>query len=112
MALTLNTRRGKWYASGTILQATGTLSGNWEHVDGVYPVTVTVDGGGSWTVTLYATNATTAPTDADSLHGVLATFTNAPGTYVINAPFEFIKAAATAFISGSVTVLVQAAPTA
>lgn len=106
MPIKESTRRGKWYVQGTLLNAvTGTVSGSWERIDGVFPFTITVEGSFTGTVKIYASNADTAPSDADGNHGILQTFTG-PGVYTLNAPFEFIKAATTG-VTGTVSVIAE-----
>ena len=111
MGLTTSVRRGKWFISGKLLDAaianTATIGG-WQPLEGVFPVTITVSGtfAGGTTVTLYVENGLTAA-DVDANHGVLQTYT-APGVYILQGPAEWIKAAITGYVSGSVTVSVEA----
>jgi len=112
MGLTASVRRGKWFITGKLLDAATAntaTSGNWQPLEGIFPVTITVSGtfAGGTTVTLYVENGAVAPTDVDANHGVLQSYT-APGVYILQGPAEWIKAAITAYVSGSVTVSVEA----
>lgn len=104
--LKLQTRRNRWYVSGSILETDVDASGEWNPLEGVFPVTITVAGSFTGTVSVYVENGDTKPADADANHGVLQTFT-APGQYVLNGPIEWIKAAVSG-LTGTVTVKVEA----
>src|SRR5947207_14189466 len=110
MGLTTSVRRGKWFISGKLLDAAAansSTSGGWQPIEGIFPVTITVAGTFVGTVTLYIENGAAAPTDTDVNHGVLQSYT-APGVYILQGPAEWIKAAITGYVSGSVTVSVEA----
>ena|SRR5437773_5138189 len=110
MGLATNVRRGKWFITGKLLDAATAntaTSGNWQPLEGIFPVTITIAGTFSATVTLYIENGASAPTDTDANHGVLQTYT-APGVYILQGPAEWIKAAITGYASGAVTVSVEA----
>jgi hypothetical protein len=85
-------------------------STGWRPVFRFFPFTVDVSGSGSpWaTLTIYVSNAPTAPTDTDANHSVLGTKT-APGSILSDGPYKWIKASGGAagvnvYLSGASSV--------
>lgn len=100
-------RRGRFYLSGPLLVASGNQVGDWQHVEGVFPMIITISGAFVGNVTLYGETADDEPIDADSNHAVLQTF-NQPGQYIANGPYEWIKAVVSGYVSGVIVVSCQA----
>src|SRR5262249_33888330 len=89
---------------GTLLDAQGAnTNGVWQNIERITPWSVTVRGTFNATVTLYVSNQTVKPLDSDNAQAVFQAFT-APGSTYLVAPFRWIKAAVSGFVSGAVTV--------
>jgi hypothetical protein len=100
-------RRGRYFLSGPLLVANGNVDGDWQHIEGVFPMIITVSGEFVGTVTLFGETADDEPIDANANHAVLQIYTT-PGQYIANGPYEWVKAEVTNYVSGVIVVSCQA----
>ena len=89
---------------GTLLDAQGAnTNGVWQNIDRIVPWSLTVRGTFSASVNILVSNQVARPLDTDNAQAPFQTFT-APGSGGSTLPFRWIKAQATGWANGSVTV--------
>jgi hypothetical protein len=90
-------------AHGPLIQAaTASGDGEWVQLDGIRPVTFTVEGTFSATIIVSASNALTRPLNTD--HGIILTsFVSANGTATFDENYKWIKARVATYSSGTIS---------
>lgn len=109
---TLLMGQGHTQVFGTLVEsAVGTTTGTWLRLEGKYPCSVTAEGTFVGTVQVFASNQETKPADADSARLKIGEdIVDGSGSAIINGPYLWIKAAVTAYSSGTINVFLYGKP--